>query len=107
MTYWNTDNPNKPWGLMDPNAQIDIPFDWSQWLAELGVDHASHQVLVESPLELVATQVNQGVVTAFVKVADGGTVQLGHKYAVTCRITTTGDPARTDDRTVYLKMQER
>lgn len=107
MTFWNTDNPAKPWGNFDPQAQLDIPFDWSAWLADLGVAYDSHVIEVESPLELVGSTHTEGVITAYVKVASGGTYSIGRKYRVTCRITTTGSPSRVDERSVYLKMVER
>jgi hypothetical protein len=105
--YWNTDNPLKPWGYFDPNAQLDIPFDWTAWLAELGVNYASHLFILPAELEEVSSGQNAGIITIFVKVAAGQTVVAGTKYPVTCRITTDGTPPRKDDRTVYLKMFER
>jgi hypothetical protein len=53
-----------------------------------------------------SAQVN-GIVIAFLKVADGQSVQLNRKYSVTCRIVTDGNPPHQDDRTVYLKMVQR
>jgi hypothetical protein len=107
MSFWNVDNPLKPWGLFDPNATLDIPFDWSAWLAEIGAAHASHEIIVPVQLQVVGSSEAAGIVTAFIKVAVGQTITLNQKYPVTCRITTTGATPRVDDRTVYLKMVER
>lgn len=106
--YWNTtDNPDKPWGKWDRKAQLDIPFNWGDWLADLALNYASHVILAEAPLEVVGSAHAGGVITAFVKVPDGATVQLNRKYWVECAITTDGNPPRTDNRRVYLKIMER
>jgi len=107
MAYWNVENPDKPWGKFDPNAKLSIPFDWTEWLADLGVAYASHQILVEAPLEVVGSTHSAGIIAAFIQVQDGQSVQLNKKYSVTCRIVTDGNPPHQDDRTVYLKMVER
>lgn len=107
MTFWNVENPDKPWGKFDPNAQLSIPFNWVEWLADLGVNYASHSVIVESPLELIGSAHVAGVIIAHVKVQDGQTAQLNRKYSVTCRIVTDCNPPHQDDRTVYLKMVQR
>jgi hypothetical protein len=107
MAYWNIENPDKPWGKFDPKAQLDIPFDWSDWLADLALNYASHVVTAEPPLEVVGSAQTAGVITAFLKVTDGGTVSLNRKYWVECEITTDGNPPRKDNRRVYLKMVER
>lgn len=107
MSYWNIDNPDKPWGKWDANAKLDIPFDWSEWLTGIGETIASHEIIVEEPLEVISSAETGGVVTAFIKVEDGAEVNIGQKYAVTCRVTTSGLEPRIDDRTVYLKMMRR
>jgi hypothetical protein len=105
--FWNVENPDKPWGKFDPNAQLSIPFDWIEWLADLGVNYASHEIIVEAPLEVVGSAQVNGVIVAFLKVADGQEVAINKKYSVTCRIVTDGNPPHQDDRTVFLKMVQR
>lgn len=107
MAYWNVDNPDKPWGKFDINAELDIPFNWADWLADLGLSYASHTIVAESPLEVVGSAHSNGIITAFIKVQAGQTPSINRKYAVTCKIVTDGSPPRKDDRTVYLKMMER
>ena len=108
MAFWNVDNPLKPWGYFDPNAVLDFPFDWTAWLADIGETINNHQMILQSPLELVTSFVQTGqIVVPYIKVQNGQTLDLGRKYSVTCRITTTGAQPRTDDRTVFLKALER
>lgn len=108
--YWNYDesNPLKPpWGAFDPNAQLDIPFNWSEWLALISETIAAYEIECEPPLQVVSHSESGGVVTAFIEVGVGGEVEINRKYWVTCHIVTTGPIPREDDRTVYLKMVER
>jgi hypothetical protein len=105
--YWGTDA-TKPTGLKDPDAQIDISFDWTEYLAETGDSIVTQTILIgapqgdATPLTSASSSVAGGVVTAFL---NGGTV--GATYKVTSRITTGSSPLRRDDRTVYIKIEER
>lgn len=91
-----------PVGSKDPNAVIDVPFDWSAWLADIGrVSLSKVEFLLGGGL------VKEGVVAA----NDGGTVLVsggtpGTAGTITCRITTATNPSRTEDRTVVLQIQE-
>lgn len=105
--FWNVDNVDKPWGKWDPKAELDIPFKWTDWLAASASSYASHQVNVEAPLEVITSSQAGGIVTVFVRVLVGQTVQLNRKYYVECEITTNDVPPRKDNRRVYLKMVER
>jgi hypothetical protein len=106
-TFWNVEKIDKPWGKFDPKAQLDIPFKWTDWLTDLGLNYASHVITVEPPLQLVGSNQLGGIITAFVKVLDGESVNLNQKYFIECEITTDGTPPRKDNRRVYLKMVER
>jgi hypothetical protein len=91
-----------PWIVKDPDAVLDYLFDWSDWLAE-GENIASHTVEVESGTCEVESEIEQsGVVTAWIS---GGA--LGETSFVRCRITSDNVPARTDDRTVKIKIRRR
>lgn len=91
-----------PVGPKDPNSVIDIPFDWSAWLADIGSPGLSKvEFFVDGELK------SEGVVAD----ANGGTVLVsggrnGGTSTVTCRITTASTPPRTDDRTVVLQIRE-
>lgn len=91
-----------PVGAKDPSSTIDIPFDWSAWLADIGGAQLSKvEFLLGGGLQ------NEGTVPD----ANGGVVLVsgglpGTSATVTCRITTATEPARTDDRTVVLQIKD-
>lgn len=98
MTTFDVTNPLTPTIDKDPDATLDYSFDWTAWL---GADQISTFVItVPSSLTLASSSRNGAVVTAFIS---GG--KRGDKYAVACKITTIG--ARTDERTMYLRMVQR
>lgn len=91
-----------PVGSKDPNSAIDIPFDWSEWLADIG-----NPALAKIEFLLGGGLVSDGVVPN----AKGGTVvvsggSIREAGTVTCRITTDTVPPRIEDRTVVLQMRE-
>ena len=98
--FWTLDDPAKPKGIKDPDATIDLPLDWSEWLADISDTHASHSIAVTGGLVVDSSSYAAGIITVWVS---GGTV--GATATVRCRIVTTG--GRTDDRTWYLKIKER
>lgn len=102
---WNLDNPLKPWAYFDPNAIRDIPFDWSAWLADIGDTYASHTFVVDAGLTLVTSGQSGGIITARIQASGSPALTVGSKYAVTCRITTTG--GQKEDQTLYLKVFEK
>ncbi len=98
-TFTEVGNP-KPSILKDPSAVLDYSFDWSAWLAE-GESIVTYDVTVDGVTK--NSQARAGaIVTAWIA---GGT--LGEVASVTCAVTTDSVPARTEQRTVYLRIQER
>lgn len=104
---WNTENPDRIWAKFDPDADIKIPFGITEWLADLGVGYASHDIIAPSPLECP----DEGVYTPGqririrIRVATGATYTAGQLYPFTIRLN--GDDGTTkDDRTLYLKLQD-
>lgn len=103
-SYWNVDDPLKPWGLFDPNSVIDVPFDWNDWLAAEGTSYASHTFSSMAGLEVASSTEDGGIITARVQ-ADGETaLKVGKKYSVTCRLTDSG--GQVMDQTVWFKVAE-
>ena len=89
----------------DPDAVLDFSTDWSAWLDAVGVTIASHEVIVpvaDGGIVKDSDSAEDGVVTAWLS---GGTV--GQNYLVTFRVTTSGAPPRTDDRTIRIWVRER
>ena len=107
MSYWNMDNPAKPWGLFDPDASLDFPVDFSEWLADMGVAYGSHTIIPDPNLQVVQSAFVSGVITARISKASSGTLAAGTKYPVTYRIFTNETPPQHDDRTVWLKIADR
>lgn len=102
---WNIDEEApavpKPWANFDTNATLDIPFDWATWLADKGTTYASHVILTDANLECTQSSHLAGVITARIRKATSGTLTIGSKYTVTCRITTAN--GQIEDQTLYLK----
>jgi hypothetical protein len=107
--YWNVDNPAKPWGLFDPNADLVYPMSWAAALADASATYVSHQIICEAGLECVSSTETAGVISARIRKAVGATLRKGKKYQVTWRVTFTSDGVinQVDDRSIYLKIQER
>lgn len=100
-TYSEVGQP-RPWIAKDPEARLDYSFDWSDWL-QAGELIASHTVSVDVVTKDSDTR-SGAIVTAWVS---GGTAAAGEVASITCQITTDSVPARTEQRTVYLKIRER
>jgi hypothetical protein len=103
-SFWNVDDPLKPWGYMDPDDVLNIPFDFADWLSDQGTSYSSH--LLTSASELTASNVAQasGVVTVQVKKATGQTLTAGNKYWVTCQITCADGQKKS--KTLWFKAKE-
>lgn len=83
----------------DPDATLDYTVNWAPWLTD---GDAIDSVAWEVPagLTLVSSSNTTTKATAFLS---GG--ELGERYRVVCRVTTTG--GRIDDRTVQLRIAQR
>lgn len=104
---WNIEDPAKPWADWDPDADIKIPIGLDEWLAELGVGYATHDVIADAPLECASEGTySAGTVLVRMKLATAATYTAGVKYPFTVRVF--GDDGTTkDDRTLWLKVKER
>lgn len=100
MSFWDVTNPKKPKGIKDPNAVLDYPISFASWLTDISDTYLSHTVSVTGGLVVDSSVHLNGIITP---VLSAGTV--GETATFTIRIVTVG--GRTDDRTFYLKIQER
>ncbi len=98
-TYTEIGNP-RPSIAKDPDARLDYSFDWTDWLDD-GESISTYAITVDGVAKDSDSR-NGAVVTAWVS---GGTAD--EVASVTCQITTNSVPARTDQRTVYLRIRER
>jgi len=102
---WNVDDPLKPWAYFDPNAIRELPFDWTDWLTDIGSTYSSHTIIVDTGLECTTSTQASGVITATIKKAAAETLTAGTKYGVTCRIVAAN--GEQDDQTLRLKIFEK
>ena len=84
----------------DPDAILDYSVEWSPWLA--GDEISSSAWLLEEGAQLEIVSDSKTATSATVWLRGG---QKGSAYLVTCRIVTVG--GRTDDRSFYVKVEDR
>lgn len=102
---WNVDDPYKPWARFDKDAIREIPFDWTEWLTDIGSTYASHTIICQTGLECTASVEASGVITATIKKDPAQTLTVGTKYTVTCRIVAAN--GEQDDQTLRLQIVEK
>jgi hypothetical protein len=103
-TFWNVDDPLKPWGYFDPDDTINIPFDFADWLTDQGTTYVSHTLTPDPLLTATTAGAIGGVVTAQVSKANAATLVIGTKYPITCQITCADGQKKS--KTLYLKVKE-
>ena len=86
--------------VKDPDAILDYPFKWTNWLALISDTINSYTIISDPGINIVE---DSNTTTHVIVWLSGGTV--GTTYKVTCRIVTAG--GRTDDRSIYVKIKER
>jgi hypothetical protein len=100
--FWDMSNPKKPRGLKDPNSTIDISIDWTDWLADCQDTAATFSWTQDNGVTKVDQGNTAGLATVFLSLGNLSTVA-----AITCRMTTASTPPRTEDRTIYLTIEDR
>lgn len=96
--FWDLKNPRRPVGSIDKDATIDISFDWTEVLADI----ADTIKTVHFDLNGLTSRggfSSNGIATVFVAEATGNP-------RITCTITTSSLPARIEERTVFLNIEE-
>jgi hypothetical protein len=91
---------NKNEFYKDPNATLDYQIDWSDWL---GTDTISSSDWTVPTGITEATHTN--TTTTSTIWLSGGTA--GNTYECINRIVTADSPARTDDRTIYIIVENK
>jgi hypothetical protein len=101
----------KPGDLIakDPSSDEPYGFDWTAWLAELGVGVLIAQsTWTIAGADAVLTVHDASIVTGDLKTqAYFAAGTAGVKYKVTNRVTTNSSPAVTDDRSFYVFVENR
>lgn len=103
---WNAPKSIHPWAWFDPDAERIIPFDWSGFLSEDGINstYASHEFITAPELTSVSGEVLDGVVLVMIKRMPGAVFDECTDYPVTCRLTAAN--GEKQDQTVYLRIRE-
>lgn len=99
--FWNLTDPKKPRGVKDPDATIDITFDWADWLADIGSPNISEVTFTITGASSQGTYPNGTKATVIVT---GGIA--GSTASVACKIKTATTPSCIDERTVYLSIED-
>lgn len=102
--FWTMTDPKKPRAVKDSDSKIDIPFDWTPWLADIADSISTVMFLADGGLVIEGFGFVAGVATVFVS---AGTASGTVRASITCRITTASSPSRIEDRTVYLDIESR
>jgi hypothetical protein len=85
-------------------ASLDVSWDWTKWLA--GDSIASFSVISQGGMVVTAgPTLTGGKVTA--QVSLGGVPQYGSEFTVTCGVTTSSNPPRSDSRDMTFIVQRR
>lgn len=88
--------------LKDPDALLDYTFDWSAWLP-LGDTIVTSSVTISNSASMAKeSETITGGNKVVVELSGGALRDLA---AVRCRITTAA--GRIDDRTIYVRVQDR
>lgn len=96
--FWNLSNPKIPIGTKDPDATIDITFDWSDVLTDIA-DTINRADFILKTLVDGGSMAVGNLATVFVSAG-----ALTGVEPITCRITTNSVPPRVEERTVNLSM---
>ena len=89
--------------LLDPNADLDFGFDWTDWLATGETISVSAWALSPATgLSKHGESESDGVTLVWLK-----DIVAGVTHRVTNSITTSTTPPRKDDRSFYVKGIER
>lgn len=100
--FW-TMGANGPEAEVDPDETLDIPFDWTPWLADIGgANLASAAFTLVGGVQKAGSGATTKVATVFFSATD----QVGKTVAISCKIVTATTPPRTVERTVFLKIKE-
>lgn len=104
-SYWNVSNPKKPWGPLDPDDAMIVPYDFGEWLAAQGTTYASHNIDADPMLLAETVSQADGEVLVRVSRAVGATPKAGTKYGVTVQVVAADTQKRS--KTLYYKIEER
>ena len=99
---WDLSEPDTPTAPFGPKKERDLPFVWTDWLADIGAAYESHTITGSTPLECTAGTETGGVVVTRVKVI--GPYVRGQRYPVNCRIV--ASDGQKDDQTLWLRIKD-
>jgi hypothetical protein len=89
--------------LKDDKAVLDYIFDWSSWLAPMTDTLINNTITITGQDNTLVNNSATNDDTSVIVWLSGGTI--GQTYQVECEITTVS--GRTDERSIYIKIQDR
>ncbi len=106
---WDVTDPKKPFMDFDPDAVLDIPYDWIDWLAAISDIYADHE-MKPVPLNGVSLLCSEsaevgGRIIARIKKPVSGDLVPKKKYGMTCHIVTAD--GQEEDFTLWFKIREK
>lgn len=102
--FWDVTDPLKPFGLMDPDDVLTLPFDFAAWLTGQGTTYASHNLAPAAGLLAVNVSQALGVIRVNVSKDPAVALAAGAKYGVTCQLVAADGQKRS--MTLWLKIRE-
>lgn len=103
--FWNTFDPRKPWGVVDPQDVLDLPVEIEDWLTSLGSSYSDHEVIADAPLEVVSSVYSQDIIMIRVRVLSDPKPIPGKRYGLTIRLKLSN--GQQNDRTLWLEVAQR
>lgn len=104
---WHVSDPDAPapWAWWDPNSIRTIPFDWTEFLADIESEYEAHEVIADPALNVVGSTENDGVINVTVEAVEPSALVLKAYYPVTVRITCAD--GQVEDQTLRLRVREK
>jgi len=100
--FWDLSNPDKPVGTMDSAAILDIVLDWTGYLADIGSPGLFSATFTVTGAQN-ASGIRQGNLTILFAQAIPGAVVA----SIACKIVTATTPQVVDERTIFLKFEDK
>jgi hypothetical protein len=100
--FWDLSNPDKPVGTMDSSAVLDIVLDWTGYLVDIGSPAIGNATITVAGVQNTSP-LGRGNLTILFASAVAGAVGA----IITFKIWTATTPQVIDERTVYLKFEDK
>jgi hypothetical protein len=100
--FWDMANPDKPVGTMDSSAVLDIVLDWTGYLADIGSPAIGNATITVAGVQNTSPLGRGNLTILFASAVAGAAGAM-----ITFKIWTATTPQVIDERTVYLKFEDK